>query len=423
MNISAPGKTIVGYMLLAVAACSISACANFNKLEQDLDRMEDATHEFQLKVDAENIDVNAIVVVALHDPEGRAISGFTFGTRPTTFDMLLKSDPTWFFAYNDTNRDLRFQHGEPYGWAEPRPIDPKSDQDRLVRIVIRPDSTQHEAPPASLVNANMEDSLWRQIKVKIGNVTTLDDPAFSTEQAEKGLWQPFAFLEDGGTGIHFLEPYDPARTPVLFVHGINGTPRNFTALIENLDRSRYQAWVVSYPSGLALDTLGTGIGELMHLLHHKYQFPRLHLVAYSMGGLVSRRGINDCTEQNLCGFLASYITISTPWGGVASAKTGVDWAPAVVPVWHDLSPDSAFIDSLMQTPLPVPHHLLFSFKSSSIFGSESSDGIILLSSQLTQSAQDQASSIHGYDEGHVSILSSPLLLKKVYAIFDAASPQ
>jgi pimeloyl-ACP methyl ester carboxylesterase len=423
MSIARPVKTIASYMLLAVAACSISACANFNRLEQDLDRMEDATHEFQLKIDAENVDLNAIVVVALHDPEGREVSGFTFGTKPTTFDMLLESKPTWFFAYNDNNRDLRFQHGEPYGWADPRPIDPEGDPDRLVRIVIRPDSTQREAPPASLVNANMDDFLWRQINIKIGNVTTLDDPAFSTEQAEKGLWQPFAFLEDGSTGIHFLEPYDPARIPVLFVHGINGTPRNFTTLIDNLDRSRYQAWVASYPSGLALDALGTGIAELMHLLHHKYHFARLHVVAHSMGGLVSRRGINGCSEQNLCKFLGSYITVSTPWGGVDSARTGVDWAPAVVPVWHDLSPDSAFIDSLMKTPLPVPHHLLFSFRNSSIFGSESGDGIILLSSQLSEPAQDQASSVHGYDEGHVSILSSPLLLKKVYSILDAASPR
>lgn len=86
---------------------------------------------------------------------------------------------------------------------------------------------------------------------------------------------------------------------MLFVHGINGTPRNFSALIENLDHSRYQAWVVNYPSGLALDTLGTGIAELILLLKHKYQLEQMHVVAHSMGGLVARRGINNKTGTGI----------------------------------------------------------------------------------------------------------------------------
>jgi hypothetical protein len=52
-----------------------------------------------------------------------------------------------------------------------------------------------------------------------------------------------------GARIQVLEPYDTSRIPVLFIHGIGGTPRDFRAVIDALDRTRFQAWVFSYPPG------------------------------------------------------------------------------------------------------------------------------------------------------------------------------
>ena len=215
-------------------------------------------------------------------------------------------------------------------------------------------------------------------------------------------------MEDGGSGIHFLEPYDSERTPILFVHGILGSPRRFKPLIDSLDRSKYQVWFFSYPSGLRLSFLAGGLYQFLEMLHRVHDFNELHVVAHSMGGLVSRGSINRCTQNDSCKFLSTYTTISTPWNGVASAASGVKWAPTVVPVWLDLDPTSEYVTTLFDTLLPdaLPHQLLFGFRQDSFFGSESSDGTITLSSQLRMAAQEQSKTLRGYDEGHVSILSN-----------------
>ena len=210
---------------------------------------------------------------------------------------------------------------------------------------------------------------------------------------------------------------------MLFVHGITGTPRNFTTLVERLDDKRFQAWVLSYPSGLRLSWLARGLYQFLEVAHRQYGFDELHLVAHSMGGLVSRGSVNLCTQNETCKYLSSYTTLSTPWSGVASAQSGVKWAPTVVPVWWDLAPDSEYVSTLFETPLPrdVPYHLLFGFQQDGIFASGSSDGVIKLTSQLREEAQRQAWTMRGYDENHVSILKSPAVIDKVTDILSAST--
>jgi hypothetical protein len=89
-------------------------------------------------------------------------------------------------------------------------------------------------------------------------------------------------------------------------------------------------------------------------------------------------------------------------------------------VWRDLDPSSEYVTTLFDTPLPeqVPYHLLFGYRQDGIFGSESSDGVIKLTSQLRQDAQDQARIVHGYDEDHVSILSNEAAIRQVFEILN-----
>jgi len=150
----------------------------------------------------------------------------------------------------------------------------------------------------------------------------------------------------------------------------------------------------------------------------------LHVVAHSMGGLVSRGCLNLCVQNARCGYLRSFTTLSTPWDGVASAQSGVKWAPTVVPVWNDLSPDSDFVSTLFDTKSleGVPHHLVFGFRQDNFLSSGSSDGVIQLSSQLRDAAQDQAWTIRGYDEGHASILRSSAVIDNVNWILRQQGP-
>lgn len=55
-------------------------------------------------------------------------------------------------------------------------------------------------------------------------------------------------------GLTQLQPYDPARTPVVFVHGLQETPASWAPMVNSLRDDpwiikNYQFWFYSYPSG------------------------------------------------------------------------------------------------------------------------------------------------------------------------------
>lgn len=405
-------------MIFLATACS--GCA-FSKLGDDLKQLEQQAYLFTGHVSSEALELHSTVVVAMDDGSGESITSFRMLSGEGAFEIRRDKEPTWFFAFADLNKDLRFQADEPYGWAaNGEAVIPRDPETRRVDITI---GAAGQAPyPEHLVDERLEFHLKNYARTHIGSVSSLDNPLFSAAQGKKGLWQPFAFWEDGGTGLHFLQPYDEDKIPVLFIHGINASPQDFTSLIAALDTSRYQPWVVSYPSGLRLSWLSRGIFQFIEVLHRQYEFDEMHVVAHSMGGLVSRGALNLCTQNRTCDYVASFTSISTPWDGVASAASGVKWAPTVVPVWNDLYPESEYVSTLFDTPLPenVPYNLIFGFRQDSVFGSGSSDGVIGLSSQLRDAAQEQAVSIRGFDEGHVSILHSDAVIRNVFRVFEQA---
>ena len=96
-----------------------------------------------------------------------------------------------------------------------------------------------------------------------GDVISLADARFTQQNAESGLWRPFDFVQNSWAGIYFLEPYDAKKVPVLFVHGINGTPASFDYLIEHLDSTRFQPWVYYYPSGLHLAGIANHLDDTL----------------------------------------------------------------------------------------------------------------------------------------------------------------
>lgn len=410
--------SLPGPMILLVIAVNLGGCV-FKTLEKDLEKLEAATFAFDGTVSTTHLETRSIIVVAMTDQQGDNIAGFSLQAGSSQFEMRLPSVPTYFLAFNDLNQDLRFQADEPFAWAANlSPADPASDAGELIEIDLDAESRSAGPLPEALVGKALTEHIRPDIKFNVGTVSSLDNPWFSLEQAKKGLWEPYAFMADGGTGVHFLEPYDPDRTPVLFVHGILGSPLNFKDLIESVDTDNYQVWFYSYPSGLPLDWLAGGMTRFLEILDREYDFDELHVVAHSMGGLVSRGGINQCLERRSCEFLRRYVSISSPWGGVQSAQSGVKWAPTVPPVWRDIDPDSDYIATLFDTTLPgtIPHYLLFGFRQDSLLGRDSSDGVIKLESQLRLDAQEQAQLVRGFDEGHVTILSNANVISLVNEI-------
>jgi pimeloyl-ACP methyl ester carboxylesterase len=315
-------------------------------------------------------------------------------------------------AFEDVNRDFAYEPG----------VDPSAllrggqaitvEGDTIVEDL---DIDLHEAGreriPFVFSSVDTGDAGQRSLAdFHLGEVTRMDDPRFSDENARRGLWQPADFLRDVGAGVYFLEPYDPHKTPVLFVHGALGQPRNFATLISRLDRNRFQPWLVFYPTAVRLETTVLALDRWTQYLYVQYQYPRMAVVAHSMGGLVARAFVNRAVAaaDGRGEGIRLFFTMSTPWDGHAAAQSGVDRAPVVAPSWYDMAPGSPFLRTLLDPELPpgVPHDLLFSYAGGSRRMREANDGTVSIASQLDPRMQAHARRVRGFNESHTSILES-----------------
>jgi pimeloyl-ACP methyl ester carboxylesterase len=338
--------------------------------------------------------------------------------------FVLDQPGTWSFAappgtyrvtaYQDVSGDLVYQPGEPAIPHEAAPVldcQARASLDKLA-LVIPSDGrfpVRHAVDIAALQPRSpaqqLEVSLSRMAAV--GEITSLADPRFSPASAEQGLWRPFDFLMEGKPGLYFLEPYSPGKMPVVFVHGLAGTPRDFAALIEGLDAGRFQAWLYYYPSGMRLATVAAHLAQTVQRLRTRYDFPTVALVAHSVGGLVTRDFVLQRGETAREHGVSMFVSIASPWDGDQTAGMGTR-APAAVWAWRDLVPGSDFLTGLFyrdspgarrRLPPDLAYHLVFAF-----LPTESGDGRVTLASQLRPEAQEDATHLHGITESHTGVL-------------------
>jgi hypothetical protein len=129
----------------------------------------------------------------------------------------------------------------------------------------------------------------------------LDSPEFQkTDISTLGLLNPGGATETKVKGLYMVEPYDPAKIPVLMVHGLWSSPTTWMEMFNDLRaypelRSRFQFWFYLYPSGQPFWTSATqlrdALAELRYSLDPSHTNPNLDqmvLVGHSMGGLVSK---------------------------------------------------------------------------------------------------------------------------------------
>ncbi|MEM9101826.1 MAG: alpha/beta hydrolase [Pseudomonadota bacterium] len=210
------------------------------------------------------------------------------------------------------------------------------------------------------------------------------------------------------------------------MHGISGSGHDWLYLIEYLDRERFQAWIVQYPSGMRLGLLSKTLSESVNELQAIHNFEDLIVVAHSMGGLVSRGFINDQqTHGSVKSTITTFITLSTPWLDHNAASMGVKRAPIAVPSWFDMVPESPYLTMLHDQALSrnTDYYLLFSYKGKGggIMRRSNSDGTVTLASQLSLKAQEEAVKIRGYDVDHVNILSNKDVSAEVNSILKEAA--
>ncbi|BCX89862.1 hypothetical protein MIN45_P2236 [Methylomarinovum tepidoasis] len=338
------------------------------------------------------------------DEQGR----FRFHVRPGTY---------YIGAHIDTNGDQRYQEGEAANYYQratgvPLPIRVAAGEYKhLPPLPVR------GHPPALQGGYRGVQQNPKRWLTQIGKVTALDDPAFSRENAALGLWKPLSFLERVGAGLYFLQPYRDDRIPVLFIHGMGGTPLDWRTAIERLDRDRFQPWVLHYPSGLPLTMITDYAVQALTAVQNRYHPPRLILAAHSMGGLVAHGTLRKYRTRHpdAARRIGLLVTINSPLGGMPSAAQGVAHSPIVIPAWHDLAPNSDYLRWLQSadTPLP-PYYLIFSYEDG-----DSSDGVVPLQSQIPLIWQHRATRIYGFQNSHTGTLKNEDFLALFFGLLDA----
>jgi pimeloyl-ACP methyl ester carboxylesterase len=106
------------------------------------------------------------------------------------------------------------------------------------------------------------------------------------------------------TGLYFLQPYDPDRIPVVFVHGLISTPFDWVQTINGLQadpeiRKRYQFWVFAYPTGNPVLYSALRLREELAKVDKLYPNHKDYvLVGHSMGGLLSQAQVTNITRAD-----------------------------------------------------------------------------------------------------------------------------
>jgi pimeloyl-ACP methyl ester carboxylesterase len=243
----------------------------------------------------------------------------------------------------------------------------------------------------------------------------------------------------------FLQPYDPNKIPVVFVHGLMSTPAMWVPVIKQLTavkeiRDRYQFWFFFYPTGqpVPASALQLRLALDAAVKNHRTKKP-IVLVGHSMGGILSRAQVSRITAEDALsvapwlanlppGHMARHalifeprsdigriVFLHTPHRGSRLALTGLaglgmqiirlpsnlmnelgEFAKYIVPGGRGrmptsiqgLSPRSPFLALLDKHPPAVPHHTVLGDRGRKN-SPRSSDGVVPYGSSHLDSAQTE----------------------------------
>jgi pimeloyl-ACP methyl ester carboxylesterase len=401
-------KRILQFIGILLAVIFLNSCM-FRKLKEDVKTIE-STIGIGGEITNQSPNKQPLTILIYTEIEGKKnIRDFKIMDKDDEIYMFTVPKGLYYIlAFEDANSNLVYDAGEYFGLVgKPDRISITSLNKPVANLNIMVARTDGfpKGFPTDITNVK---ALIGVSDIATGTITTLDNEIFSEENAKMGFWQPVTSLFKNGAGVYFLEAYDPKKIPILFVHGASGSPRNFQFIAENIDRSRFQPWFYHYPSGFPLEKINRFLNYLITHLHDEYQFKKLYVTAHSMGGLVARGFILKNVYEDGNDYIKLFVSISSPFGGLETAKKGVESAPEAIPSWHDVVPGSPYIEKIFSQPLKgkIDYYLLFSHKGGCSFFLDNNDGAVTLRSQLDLRAQKDAIAKWGFDEGHVTILSS-----------------
>lgn len=409
-----------------LGAALLSGCM-FMRLNQDMKRLQAESFDGRLASLRGKVFFDdqagdpCVVLLFAHEGPQTTVKDYMVINHSGFYYFLVNAGEYTLVAFKDYNRNMVHDPGEPCGMyrgGESVSVDkPGSMRDLDIQL----GACDIDGAEGLLVGIDLSEATGRNYTSGIGVVVDPDAKYFTQAYADKGLWEPYSFLKEVGYGLLFLEPYDPKRIPVLFVYGVAGNLQHWRPIMDQLDHTRFQPWFFNYPTGLPLEGSAGVLNICVKWLQDRYRFPQMFVVAHSMGGLVARRFAVKNIYDDQREAIALFVSISTPWGGHELAAKGVENAPAVVPSWRDMVPGSDFSKAVFKVPLPdtTPFYLFFGYGGRSGMQSANNDGAVTLRSQLDYRAQDNATRLEGFDEGHVGILSSPEMIHALNTVLAA----
>lgn len=355
----------------------------------------------------------AVAAFANDTPTYERVDTMSIANSGTHFGLNLPAGGYDLLVFADFNDNQLFDADEIIG-GTPLRVDAQLAPENVVsNVVISLTETRQTRQVEPFAVRQLPDAN-QSLFYPSGTLRDLDDPLFDGGMATLGMYDPAAFLEQAPTMFYALEEEKAYKVPVIFVHGIGGSAREFSAIVAQLDRELYKPWFFYYPSGGDLEQLA----ELFYriFLSGKVipteKMP-IVIVAHSMGGLVVREALNrynPAKDNNV----RLFISIASPFDGHPAAGLGVKHGIMVLPAWRDLNPSSDFIQGLFRRPMPtsIEYQLMYTFGNSrTLKVGENSDGVVPLSSQLRHEAQDEAKAQYGFDAGHTEVLHNPELIE------------
>ncbi|MBU1053207.1 MAG: alpha/beta hydrolase [Proteobacteria bacterium] len=408
-------KKVIWFCIALMFTISLMSCTRFFILKKEVARLDKSYylggklgHEFQT-----NMSVWVFVWEKHEDGVIDITEAEKLDANKTFVIMLPPGERYYVGALEDANNNEEYDPGERIWFnGEPSPVEFRNGRSNtlIIRLSgkIKPTKEDIRAfARARKGRSYIELKGSGQVPIFIGKQAELNDPIFSAQMGEKGLWEPASFLNEIGLGVYFLSEYDPDKIPVLFVHGAGGSPQDWKHILKGFDDHKYQKWFYHYPGGIRLNQTADALNIIIETLYKKYRFKELYIVAHSMGGLVSRSFIIKNRIEAGNSYITKFVSIATPWAGHEAAALGVKRAPAVIPSWIDMQLNSQFINELMEQKIEdkLDYYLLFTFKGAkSAFLPASNDGTVSLASQLTPKAQQEAKRLFGFNCNHTSVL-------------------
>jgi pimeloyl-ACP methyl ester carboxylesterase len=438
------GRPILPFLVvactIALAGCSYlgSAMKQANYASQQAHAPTQRVYKHLLETDnffvygkiEKEVPLNrdAVAVVAISDRfrRGEVVDISHFSRVGSYYGLNLPAGEYQILVVSDLNRDGFYDQSEIVG-GRPLSLDRNPAAGKVVGDVDIPlqipFASYSGGPFRSAVHTS--GALAGSLFYPKGSIRALDDDIFSPRMSNLGLYEPAAFLEEAPMMFYALEEDVGYKVPVVFVHGINGSPRDFEEILSKMDRTLHRPWFFYYPGGNSLSQQSEMFysiflsGKVMAL-----QDMPMVIVAHSMGGLVVRDALNRLRGDQGETRVQRLITIASPMQGHPDASSGAK-APVVIPSWRDLAPESSFVHALRRKSLPASadYHLLYAYGNSrSIKLGENSDGVVPLSSQICSEAQAEATAQYGFNATHMGILKNQQAVQRVVNLINEVRP-